>query len=102
MVDVGDFDSKFCSGPEAYEQGRVLAALLPRNRIRDDLIGFVMIAHRQPGVTANLSVNYLRPIPVGMHLRAEAWMTRIDGRKMFAESVAFDDQGERVPLRGIT
>ncbi len=85
VVDVA-FDKRHEGGPGLVHGGMSAAVL-------DDLIGFVMIAHRQPGVTANLSVNYLRPIPVGMHLRAEAWMTRVDGRKMFAEAVAFDDQG---------
>ena len=80
------FDKRHEGGPGLVHGGMSAAVL-------DDLISFVMIAHQKPGVTANLSVNYLRPIPVGMHLRAEAWMTRIEGRKMFAEAVAFDDRG---------
>ncbi len=85
VVDL-TFDKRHEGGPGLVHGGMSAAVL-------DDLISFVMIAHQKPGVTANLSVNYLRPIPVGMHLRAEAWMTRIEGRKMFAEAVAFDDRG---------
>lgn len=77
------FDKRFEGGP-GLVHGGASAALM------DDLIGFVMIAHQNPGVTANLSVNYLRPIPLGEKLTAEAWMTKIHGRKMYAEAVLRD------------
>ena len=85
VVDVA-FDTRHEGGPGLVHGGMSAAVM-------DDLIGFVMIAHQNPGVTANLNVNYLRPIPLGIQLRAEAWMTSFDGRKMFAEAAAFDEQG---------
>jgi len=55
----------------------------------------VMIAHQQPAVTAKLEMNYLRPIPLGLTLRAEAWLAAQDGRKLWAEAVGFDERGTR-------
>ena len=56
-------------------------------------MGFVMIAHQRPAVTARLEINYLRPIPLGLTLRAEAWLAAQEGRKLLAESVGFDNGG---------
>jgi acyl-coenzyme A thioesterase PaaI-like protein len=81
-----DFAERFQGGPGVVHGGAAAAFF-------DDLMGFVMIAHQRPAVTAKLEMNYLRPIPLGMTLQAEAWLTRQDGRKFWAESIGFDDDG---------
>ncbi len=81
-----DFAKRFQGGPGVVHGGAAAAFF-------DDLMGFVMIAHQRPAVTAKLEMNYLRPIPLGMTLRAEAWLTAQEGRKMWAESVGFDTDG---------
>lgn len=83
-----DFAARFEGGPGLVHGGATAAFF-------DDLIGFVMIAHQLPGVTAKLDVNYLKPIPLGITLRGEAWMSRIEGRKMWAEAIGEDDTGTR-------
>ncbi len=83
-----EFAARFEGGPGLVHGGATAAFF-------DDLIGFVMIAHQLPGVTAKLEMNYLRPIPLGMTLRGEAWMSRIEGRKMWAEAIGEDATGAR-------
>ena len=83
-----DFDKRFQGGPGVVHGGAAAAFF-------DDLMGFVMIAHQQPAVTAKLEMNYLRPIPLGLTLRAEAWLAAREGRKLWAEAVGFDEQGNR-------
>ena len=79
-----EFAKRFQGGPGVVHGGAAAAFF-------DDLMGFVMIAHRQPAVTARLEMNYLRPIPLGLTLRAEAWLADQEGRKLWAEAVGFDE-----------
>ncbi|MDR9451270.1 MAG: PaaI family thioesterase [Acidimicrobiia bacterium] len=81
-----DFPERFQGGPGVVHGGAAAAFF-------DDLMGFVMIAHQRPAVTARLEINYLRPIPLGLTLRAEAWLAAQEGRKLLAESVGFDNGG---------
>lgn len=81
-----EFAKRFQGGPGVVHGGAAAAFF-------DDLMGFVMIAHQRPAVTAKLEMNYLRPIPLGLTLRAEAWLAAQEGRKFWAEAVGFDDQG---------
>ncbi len=59
----------------------------------DDLMGFVPVAHHTPAVTARLEMHYRRPIPLGITIRGEAWLTERDGRKLWAEAVGTDGSG---------
>jgi uncharacterized protein (TIGR00369 family) len=79
------FAERFQGGPGVVHGGAAAAFF-------DDLMGFVMIAHQQPAVTARLEMNYLRPIPLGLTLRAEAWLAVQEGRKLWTEAVGFDEQ----------
>lgn len=83
-----DFPKRFQGGPGVVHGGATAAFF-------DDLMGFVMIAHQQPAVTAKLETNYLRPIPLGLTLRGEAWLASRDGRKLWAEAVGVDEHGQR-------
>ncbi|MDH3397653.1 MAG: PaaI family thioesterase [Acidimicrobiia bacterium] len=81
-----EFAKRFQGGPGVVHGGAAAAFF-------DDLMGFVMIAHQQPAVTARLEMNYTQPIPLGLSLRAEAWLSAQEGRKLWAEAVGYDDQG---------
>lgn len=83
-----DFDPRFEGGPGLAHGGAVAAFF-------DDLMGFVLMAHRSPAVTAKLEMNYLAPIPLGRTIRGEAWLARIEGRKMWVESIGDDARGLR-------
>lgn len=82
------FAPRFQGGPGLVHGGAVAAFF-------DDLMGFVMMAHQSPGVTARLETNYLLPIPLEVTLRGTAWLARREGRKMWAEAIGEDDHGTR-------
>ena len=54
----------------------------PCFQVVDSLLGFT--AHKCTGaftVTASLTVNYRKPVPLGSTVIAEAWLDRREGRK---------------------
>jgi acyl-coenzyme A thioesterase PaaI-like protein len=77
----------FAGGPGVAHGGAVAAFF-------DDLMGFVPVAHLAPAVTARFEIDFVRPVVLGAPIRAEAWLARRDGRKMFAEGVGHDPSGE--------
>lgn len=80
------FHPRFEGGPGLVHGGAIAAFF-------DDLMGFVAMAHNMPAVTARLEVNYLRPIPLGITIRGEAWLSRVDGRKLFTEAAGYAPDG---------
>lgn len=80
------FHPRFEGGPGLVHGGAIAAFF-------DDLIGFVPMMHLKPAVTANLSVDYRKPIRLGEMVRGEAWMTKAEGRKLFCEAAGFDEDG---------
>src|SRR5262245_34916145 len=64
-------------GPPATVHGGVIAALF------DELLGCANIANEVGGMTGTLRVKYLSPTPIDEELRLEAWVDRIEGRKVF-------------------
>ena len=51
--------------------------------ILDEILGHVPIRHDQLSVTATLTVNFRKPVPIERPLQARAWIDRIDGKKWF-------------------
>lgn len=52
--------------------------------VMDEMLGHVPLLHRQMTVTATLTVNFVKPVPVERRLRARAWVDRVEGSKWFA------------------
>ena len=77
----------FAGGPGVAHGGAVAAFF-------DDLMGFVTVAHFAPAVTARFEIDFIRPVMLGASIRAEAWLARREGRKLFAEGVGYDAAGE--------
>ncbi len=95
VVSELDFAPWFQGGPGVVHGGATAAFF-------DDLMGTVLMAHRRPSVTAKLEVNYLRPIPLGISIRGEAWLASAEGRKLWVEAVGEDGRGNRyVECRGL-
>jgi uncharacterized protein (TIGR00369 family) len=69
------FDERH-EGAPGYVHGGAVAAML------DDALGSVLLAIKTPAVTANLTVDYRKPIFLGRELTAEAWCDHVDGRKI--------------------
>lgn len=82
------FDPRFEGGPGLVHGGATAAFF-------DDLIGFVAMAHQKPAVTGNLHVDYLAPIPLGVTVRGEAWLTGVQDRKLYTEAVGYLPDGTR-------
>lgn len=73
-----EFDRRFEGGPGTVHGGAITAFV-------DDLLGYVPVAYGSPGVTARLDTNFISPVPMGATVRGEAWMSRVEERKMWAE-----------------
>lgn len=89
------FPPRFEGGPGVVHGGATAAFF-------DDLIGFVAMAHMLPAVTARLEINYLRPMPIGVTIRGEAWLASRRGRKLFTEAIGTGPGGQTyVEVQGL-
>jgi acyl-coenzyme A thioesterase PaaI-like protein len=50
--------------------------------IFDDVMGYVLVLHRTPAYTGQLTVRYHAPVPVGEEVTARARLQGRDGRKL--------------------
>jgi acyl-coenzyme A thioesterase PaaI-like protein len=66
-------------GPPGHVHGGFVAAAF------DEVLGFVQSTTGNPGMTGTLTIRYRRPTPLDTNLRFEGKVTRVDGRKIFAE-----------------
>ncbi len=64
--------------------GGVVAAIF------DDLMGFVLTIHESPAYTAELTVQYRRPMPVGQEIEFRARLVSRTGRRLHIEAEATD------------
>ncbi|MFC6152966.1 PaaI family thioesterase [Nocardioides yefusunii] len=62
-------------GPPGHMHGGVIAMFL------DQVLGELAVHLNRPGLTANLSVDYLKPTKLNTVLRIEAWVERTEGFK---------------------
>jgi acyl-coenzyme A thioesterase PaaI-like protein len=79
------FDKQFQGGPGVVHGGILSAAV-------DDLMGYAAIIHKRACVTAKLEVNYILPVQIEKEFIIEAWISGIDGKKIYAESIIFDEE----------
>ncbi|GAA2447832.1 PaaI family thioesterase [Actinomadura vinacea] len=74
-------------GPPTFVHGGVSALIL------DQVLGEAAARNGRPSMTATLDMRYRRPTPHGVPLTAEAAVTRVDGRKSWADGRIIDPQG---------
>jgi uncharacterized protein (TIGR00369 family) len=74
-------------GPPGLVHGGISAMIL------DQLLGAAAAANGTPGMTATLTMRYVRPTPHGVPLTAEAKTTRVEGRKTFVDGRIVDADG---------
>jgi hypothetical protein len=84
-IEIGDDGAEgWCTlghayeGPPMYGHGGVSAMLI------DQLLGHAAAASGHPGVTAQLSVRYRRPVPLDVPLRIWGRVVEADGRRILA------------------
>jgi acyl-coenzyme A thioesterase PaaI-like protein len=70
--------------------GGVVAAVF------DDLMGFVLTIHEAPAYTAELTVRYRRPTPVGEEIEFRARLVSRKGRRLHIEAQATDHAGTKI------
>jgi len=64
------------NGPPQMVHGGIIALIF------DELLGALNVALELGGFTGTLSVRYMRPTPLLEPLVLEAWLDRVDGRKV--------------------
>ncbi|MCU1380372.1 MAG: hypothetical protein JWN29_3355 [Acidimicrobiales bacterium] len=67
-------------GPPGCVHGGFVAA------VHDEILGMANSTNGQPGMTGTLTVKYRKPTPLGVELRLEARLDRVEGRKQFCSS----------------
>ena len=70
--------------------GGVVAAVF------DDLMGFVLTIHESPAYTAELTVRYKRPTPVGEEIEFRARLVERRGRRLDIQAEAIDKSGTKI------
>src|SRR5215471_863107 len=64
-------------GPPGHVHGGFIAAAF------DEVLGMAQSLTGNPGMTGTLTIRYRRPTPLLTELVFEAWVDRVDGRKIF-------------------
>ncbi len=72
-------------GPPAHLHGGFVAALF------DEALGMAQSLSGNPGMTGTLTVRYRKPTPLYRDLTIEAWVDRVEGRKIFTTSRLYCD-----------
>jgi uncharacterized protein (TIGR00369 family) len=83
---------RFRLGPEyeggfGYLHGGIIALLL------DEVMGKACRFHGEHGVTAELRIEYLRPIPVEQEIVVEGFILRREGRQLYHEGEIRNAEG---------
>ena len=90
-----DLDRRF-EGWEGIAHGGILCTIL------DEVMAWALVAEDNWGVTARMSVDFRRPVPIGTPIRAEGWITR--SRRRIVETAGHildaDDGTELVTATG--
>jgi acyl-coenzyme A thioesterase PaaI-like protein len=71
------FGSAYEGPPGCVHGGFVAAAF-------DEVLGFAQSLTGNPGMTGTLTIRYRSPTPLHVELDFEAWVERVEGRKIFA------------------
>lgn len=74
-------------GPPAHAHGGAIAAVL------DEAMGSAAWLAGYPVVAAHIEVDFRRMLPLGTDALLEAWVERVEGRKVFARGRLSDESG---------
>jgi Thioesterase superfamily len=73
-------------GPPSYVHGGIIALAF------DEMLGMANIASGHPGMTGTLTVRYRRPTPLYREVSFEAWVVKVEGRRIATRgTLTFDD-----------
>ncbi|EHB50329.1 thioesterase superfamily protein [Mycolicibacterium rhodesiae JS60] len=51
--------------------------------VMDEMLGHLPLHHNQLSVTATLTIDFIKPVPIERPLRARAWVDKVDGSKWY-------------------
>ena len=88
------FDKQFQGGPGLVHGGILSAAV-------DDLMGYAAAIHDRACVTAKLEVNYILPVSIEEEFTIEAWISKFDGKKVYAESIIQNSENVHTETKAI-
>ena len=86
-MDRVTLDRRF-EGWEGVIHGGILSAIL------DEVMAWALVGEDNWGVTARLTVDFRKPVAVGMPIRAEGWITR-SRRRIVDTAGHIVDAGDR-------
>jgi acyl-coenzyme A thioesterase PaaI-like protein len=73
--------AKAYEGPPGCVHGSIVAA------IYDQVLAMANLANQTAGPTASLNIQYRKPTPLFTNLRYEAWVEKVDGRKIHTHGI---------------
>jgi uncharacterized protein (TIGR00369 family) len=82
-------------GWEGIAHGGIVCTLL------DEVMAWALIDHDQWGLTARMSVEFKRPVPIDRPVRAEGWVVSARRRLVEAEGVVLDARDGTELARGM-
>lgn len=80
--------SKRYTGPPGHCHGGIIATIL------DEAMGKVNKLHQVVAVTSEMTVNYLKPVPLKQPLRVESREVEVTGRKHINMAEILNEKGE--------
>jgi len=86
--------AKQFAGPPGHAHGGIIATIL------DEAMSKLNKPNGITAVTSEMTVNYLRPVPLHQPLRIEARETKVDGRRRFRSAEIVNARGETL-ARGL-
>ncbi|HLH06482.1 MAG TPA: PaaI family thioesterase [Terriglobales bacterium] len=75
-------------GPPKHAHGGIIATIL------DEAMGKVNKIRQVIAVTSEMTVNYLKPVPLGKWLVAEGWEEKVEGREHYNLAEIRNESGE--------
>jgi uncharacterized protein (TIGR00369 family) len=76
------------TGPPGHAHGGIIATIL------DEAMGKVNKIHNVVALTSEITVNYLKPVPLGTPLRVESRESSVHGRRHINVAEILDDRGQ--------
>lgn len=80
--------SKRYTGPPGHCHGGIIATIL------DEAMGKVNVPRNVVAVTAEITVNYLKPVPLNKPLLVESWEVKVKGRRHIYTAQIMNQKGE--------
>ncbi len=90
----GSFGAAY-EGPPGFVHGGWVACAF------DEVLGIANIAAGNPGMTARLIVHYRKPTPLFHDLRLEAWVDRVEGRRIMSRAEMYDGETLTAEAEGL-